>query len=277
VVIDGAGGDIPFMAIPGQSNIVIGAGPISSHQTLNNYLYSATATGGRPVYFPGPGGMTVSDNGNMELGGNFAMSISPVRPASNGDIVRKDDAFAITCGDNNIYAGIIADNTSAQTSGSEYDEVYSGRRSGQRIDGFLGTISEVQIYLIDVGPTTDVYYVRVRSASDDSILGTLATGNASAAWNGLITLNTDNYTSYSPTDIRITFEYATGDSGHNVRVCYNSSDTVDGVQTYYDGSTYTDNSGGDSRMTITMTKFEIMLSAAVEAGEHDIEVVVEER
>lgn len=89
------GSDIAFM--PGFPDTVwaIEVPSINRNGLLNYILYN-NATGGKIRYFPGVTGMSVPDNGTLELGGNFTVGISGFFDASNsGNLTNKTNAFTI--------------------------------------------------------------------------------------------------------------------------------------------------------------------------------------
>jgi len=66
--------------------------------TANYYLYTGGVTGGKIRYFPGPEGMTTTDNATMELGDNFAVMWSAFFNTDNGTdkyIVNKEMSFRV--------------------------------------------------------------------------------------------------------------------------------------------------------------------------------------
>jgi hypothetical protein len=103
---------------------------------------------------------------------------------------------------------------------------------------YASTVSDVSFYLDAVGSPTGTITAVIRNVSDDSIIGTLGTTDASsvahsATWSDF---NTNPVTIPSTTDVRFSLEYSGGDSGDYIEVNKYDADVSPGnVSTYSSG------------------------------------------
>lgn len=270
-VHDPAGNDAAFM--PSVNSTVpwfIFTDNISAYGSLDYNLYCGGVTGGNPAYFPGDGGMTVSDNANIEPSANFTMTYSGyIDTTTTGNITRKDEAFYLHVpAAGNITAQIYGTsaNVSALVSSGEYDIVfgttytndnqtgdntaitinsYEGKpRAGEKIEGKTQayTITRVGFKLRKINSPTGTANITVRSVSDNTILGIVGTQDVSlvsATGDGTwYYYNTTSVNVSANQDIRVLFEYWGGVSGQAINI--EASDTGDyneGIATYYNSDT----------------------------------------
>jgi len=69
------GTDVAFMPGLGSNPWCVWVPEIDASSMLNCYLYSGKVTGGKYAYFPGDGGMTISDNTTIESPDNFTIEL----------------------------------------------------------------------------------------------------------------------------------------------------------------------------------------------------------
>ena len=195
---------------------------ISAYGSLDYNLYCGGVTGGNIAYFPGTGGMTVSDNANIEPGDNFTITYRGYIDTTTAEnITEKGSALRLySNGTGDITASI--DYAEIDGAHSVCSELYTGtvNRSAQRIDACpVLTFTSVSFYLAKLGAPAGTGYVRVRKVSDDSIIGTLGTIDVSTlAFGGGWHTFSNNVNKTSIQDIRISFEYDGGSGTDHVRV-----------------------------------------------------------
>jgi len=227
------------------------------------------------------GNVTVSDDADLELGDNFEVEFEGwVDTNSSLDLVKKDGAFHLfTDGGGNVKATINCSfEQIEQTVGDTGVTLYSGAvtRVGERINNFpASTITQVSFKLWANGSPTGTAYIRIRKASDDSILGTIDTIDVSTLTGSSTWYNfTGSVSNPTQQDLRFTVEYSGGDSSNKVIVLYQwNSDVLGGaVYTYYSGSW-----GDDSSSDVTFKVYfypddKEVTASSVSAGEHIINV-----
>ena len=291
-MLTGTGGsDIIFM--PGLTDTwcswVSSAGAGS---TLNQYLYTGGATGGKIRYFPGTLGMTTSDNAtdNLEFGDNFTYSTSGWINTDNGIdkyIFQKEQATKVYVSptvSENITAALMASSNSTVTQNLQDSfatisagAALDGTRCGERFDNFNGDIDGALFYLEKANTPTGTAYVRVRLVSDDSILATLGSIDVSTLsavsfeWK---TFNSANVTS-DEKNIRISFEYTDGDNTNYVKVGLQTSNVLaSGQQTIYKTS-WADTSTQDVTILVGYYPYTAVSATGVTSGEHEVNIAME--
>ncbi len=224
----------------------------------------------------GNGGyVTVADHANLELGNNFEIEFDGyVDTGVAGDLISKTDSFDVTTdGAGHVTAAIYGRADISQTNSDGVDVMHGAAVTiaGHRVDAVpSGYITGISFYLNKVGNPTGTAYIRVRTVSGDSILGTIGTLDASTL--GVVQAWFDFTGSvFNPTtqDLRFTIEYSDGDAGNNVRVAFEAANSVDGLRTYYNAG-WTDNAANDRSIKIYFDPIEV--TADVTSGEHTITV-----
>jgi len=189
-----------------------------------------------------------SDANIYAIGGNYSTANS----ATSGTV--NSGATTMTIGQS--FPTISQNQTAADYAVGLYTG--SNVRAGERVNGFSGTITNVQWYLYKNGAPTGTAYAYVRNATSDAIIGTLGTLNVatlttSAAWYSFPT----DVAVTTPTDIRITLEYTGGDASNFVGFEDKSTDvTAWGVFTSY-STGWSDSSTSDATFKIDYTQYRI--------------------
>ncbi len=239
---------------------------VPNNGSIDFTLYTGV-TGGKIRYFPGSGGMAVSDDASLEPGDNFTVSLSgfvDTSAGANKKLVDKPAAFRVFVSPDvsgNITAltntvGAPDNETDGTISGP--DVVWSGgkQRTGQRFNSFAGLITEAKFYLrTENGNPTGTGYGRVRNAVTDAIIGVLGSVDISTinaiAWFTF----PDDVEVVTPTDIRVSFEWDGGDAGNNIGSGFRTADTIAGFRTTFDDPTWTDSATDDRNIDIDFIPF----------------------
>jgi len=108
VMLDAGDADAVFMPGHNVNPWCMWVPIIGADSYLNYDLYTAESTGGDIAYFPGAGGMSVSDDATLELGNAFNTEGGGyIDIDSNGDVVSKFGAFGVRNDASGEISGII--------------------------------------------------------------------------------------------------------------------------------------------------------------------------
>lgn len=106
VMRDSLDNDVAFMPGYDTNDWGLWLSSIGADTYLGDYLYTADSSGGKIRYFPGAGGMTVSDVAGLELGNNFKLNTSSY-VLDDGYIVEKPYAFNIERDGTDVNSSIL--------------------------------------------------------------------------------------------------------------------------------------------------------------------------
>lgn len=147
-----AGGtDVAFMPSVGSNPWCAWVSSIDASSMQNLYLYTGNVTGGKICYFPGDGGMTISDDASMEPSDNFSIEVSgwfDTSASAVGEfIISKGSDFRVWVGGaGNITSGI------SEGAASEQQSFTTGDDDALSISGstWIGqTFTTSEVYKID--------------------------------------------------------------------------------------------------------------------------------
>jgi len=253
--------DVAFMPGWGANPWMVFVPSLGANGSQYDTLYSKGVTGGYTRYFPAAAGMTSVDSATLELGNNFQLEDKGfINTTAGADkyLRRKSSAFGVkVSGASEVTACIWPDIYQTATNGidalcSDVNPPYK-QRVGQRIEDFVGTIESVQVKLQKVLTPTGTGYLRVRKVSDDSVIGTLGTVDVSTLGGfAFVTFNATPVVVTPEQDIRISFEYAGGDSTNFVQIAKQTSEVSVGQYTTYAAAAWAD-SGAGTDLTILTT------------------------
>lgn len=209
VMHDASGNDIVFMPGVATNPWIVTEEGIGANSQEFKYLFTSGATGGKIRYFPGTGGMTVSDNSNLEPSANFTIEQKgwvDTSSGSNKNLVSKEGVFkTYVSGTQNITSAIFDDIDwhniqSGVISNDTWVEIaYSSRYVSQiraRLYNDYDTAETLNIYELEVWDNSTATWINPSSASDwtdssnaaDNNTGTAATYYANAySWSANLT------------------------------------------------------------------------------------------
>lgn len=162
-IIDNFGDDAYYMPAPNSTALwSVFVPTINLNGNLDYTLYTGGDgdMDGLIRYFPGPGGMTRSDNSTLELADNFTLEWGGYLDVSGGDLLDrlayKEDAFIVyNSGSGNITAGIIASSTNTTET-----RVPDGAGDETNIPNLVGAATHWEAVDDPVGvPDDDTTYV----------------------------------------------------------------------------------------------------------------------
>ena len=285
-IVYSAGADAVYMPGFGDTNPwLIFVSTIGENSLQSNTLFMGGPTDmlGKIRYFPAIIGMNVTDSASLELGDNFTIAFSGFFNTDNGT----DKNFAIKGADfkinispihsGNITASISEPSLSIQQLNSNGNaSLYpTGVRAGFRYNDFpAADITKATFRLFKNNNPTGIGYVRVRRVSDDAIIGTLGSFNATslppaAADFDFTTLVSNPFKQ----DIRVSIEPASGDAVDYVAMRYQTSDDEVHTQwTTYNGTDWIDASIWDPYFKFDFREQIAVSIFDVSSGEHTIDV-----
>lgn len=282
---DANGNDVLFMPGYDGNPWITFIDEIGADATITHYLYTCNVTGGEYRYFPGPGGMTVSDDATLELGDNFTVTTKGfIDTTAVGDnITSKEDALRTYVSASGNVTATFPSTTDTDIWQSSYDitvDIGGGAsysRVAQRYDDFpRANITSASFYITQSGSPTGTAYARIRKVSDDSIIGTLGEIDVSTIsvfpTFTLYDFNTSSVLNSYKQDIRITLEYTGGDASNHIKSRYYETDVVSGQYSRYTGS-WANLSYADFTHKLSYEGIDITVTIPdLSSGEYELEV-----
>ena len=254
----------PRMLVTDKTMFATPIGP----NTATPFYYT---TGNTPTDFaiiPGQGGyVTVADAAALELGNNFSIELD----GYTGTQISKSGAFEMSHDGTNILAGIPCE--SLTTTGAYGIGASGFVRAGQKITNLpIGTIASASWYLSGAGSPVGTANIRLRKASDDSIIGTFGTQDVSLVGGGAWYTYSTPVTNTDIQDVYLTFEYNGPQTGFDYVFAYYTNPGLysNGNGATYSAGAWTDNATHDATFKLALNYPGV--SAALAPGEHTIKV-----
>lgn len=273
------GQTVPFMpAVSGYNDWVLFDDEIGQNKTRAYNLYTGgTVTGGDIVYFPGDGGMTVSDNATLEPGDKFAVEVDGfIDTATSGNIAQKPSALDLYTDSGSIKADLLGAEAAkiTQTNAQNVVNVHSSNWKAQTFT----TTSAFALTSVDLKLTNNggVYTLTV---------GLYATSGGKPTGSALATDTTKSpigvksfdlaYELDAETMYAIVLSYSGPDGGRAVNWYYNTSDVYDGGMRLDSADSGANWSGVESKDFYFVLKGKSMVnyvSATATSGEHTVKL-----
>jgi len=276
-----AGADIPYMIGYGDNPWAIWVPSIGASSFNTDVLYmGGTDNMDADIrYFPGSGGMTISDDPDLELSDNYSIQIDNVWLGDAGDVLRKDGAYAIARGTDNVTVEFpsVPESILQEATNANSDLSADGtdvQRMGERFYGFpTSVINQVDVYIRKVSSPTGTASLTVRKVSDDSLVGTVGTLDVSTlttsfAWK---TFNSTPVVTANES-IRISLEYSGGSTVNYVEFSQQTTDVYAGGNLSYYAGGWTNVSTSDATFRVYYdTSGPVLAASGVSVAEYDIE------
>lgn len=282
-----ASADTAYMPAPGTGEVwCVYVPSILAKSTLDYKLYlgGGQSMDSELLYFSSPtNNMTTIDDATLELGNNGTVELGHcfINASVADDIMSKDSAFTFSSdGAGTVTASIMGGETDVdQDLTTNTWPLYSTSYNylGQRLDGFVGAITEVRFWLDKVGNPTGTGYIRVLNVADDSIIGTIDSfvpgdiGGVATEY----TFNANSVVVASATNIRIVVDATgvAGDGANKFEAFTRSADLVTGIATYATaGPAWTDNAAWDARFGFKYSSIASVSAAGLTTGEYTFNV-----
>ena len=264
-----SGVSVPSMMVSDRTNLAYDL--LLTRTDSITMTFGNTPATSMPIVLGYDGYMTTTDAAGLEFGSDFASEIDGYIDTSTAHtLMSKSQAYITSVVSSGVVASAILSEAKSYGGNSVTSTSHIGAgsdtREGIRLNSFSGVITKVVFRLSKENSPTGNGYVRVRSVTDDSILGTIATINVAT-----ISASLTQYTYVGvcfvtvPTDIRVMFEYDGGDGSNYIKFGTASGSSID---TTYDGATYTDTASVDCGIVYYDTKY--VKATGVTSGEHNI-------